>query len=95
MDTRCDGFCSADELRVILDETERLYQVWDTVKDARCECYYVPFRARCAKKLRDLIGPDAYYRGVLPPAGRCGAFRLSIEPVNRRPLPGCHPPAAP
>jgi hypothetical protein len=68
MDTRRTmDFAHADELRVILKETERLYQIWDTLKDARCECYYVPFRRRALKKLRDLVGPDAYYRGALPP----------------------------
>lgn len=68
MDTRrAMDFARADELRVILNETERLYQIWDTVKDARCECYYVPFRRRALKKLRELVGPDSYYRGILPP----------------------------
>jgi len=68
-------FARADELRVILDETERLHQVWDTVKDARCDCYYVPFRRRALKKLRDLIGPDAYYSGALPPPAPVWRFQ--------------------
>jgi|SRR5579884_917154 len=77
MDTRrAMDFARADELRVILDETERLYQVWDTVKDARCECYYVPFRRRALKKLRDLIGPEAYYTGALPPAAPLWRFQV-------------------
>ncbi len=68
MDTRrAMDVARADDMRVILDETERLYQIWDTVKDARCQCYYVPFRRRALKKLRDLVGPDAYYSGKLPP----------------------------
>jgi hypothetical protein len=55
------------EYRAALQETEHLYQVWDTVRDARCDYYYVTVRRQALKKLRELIGEDAYYAGRLPP----------------------------
>jgi hypothetical protein len=55
------------ELRTALDETERLYQIWDAVRDARCEYYYVHVRRQALKRLRDQIGIEAYYGGDLPP----------------------------
>jgi hypothetical protein len=55
------------QLRVVQREIEYLYQVWDTVRDARCDYYYVTVRRQALKKLRELIGEEAYYRGELPP----------------------------
>ncbi len=55
------------ELRAAIQETDQLYQIWDTVRDARCDYYYVTVRRQALKKLRQLLGPDAYYRGQLPP----------------------------
>jgi hypothetical protein len=56
-----------DTLRAVMWETDRLYQVWDSVRDARCEFYYVTVRRNALKKLRDLIGEEAYRKGQLPP----------------------------
>lgn len=55
------------ELRMALQETDRLYQVWDAVRDARCDYYYVTVRRQALKRLRDLIGEEAYYSATLPP----------------------------
>jgi hypothetical protein len=55
------------QLRETLQETDRLYQVWDTVRDARCEYYYVTVRRQALKKLREMVGDEAYYSGQLPP----------------------------
>lgn len=55
------------EVRSALQETDHLYQVWDTARDARCDYYYVTVRRQALKKLRDLIGPEAYYAGQMPP----------------------------
>ncbi len=55
------------EFREAVQEADRLYQVWDNVRDARCDYYYVTVRRHALKKLRDTIGPEAYYAGVLPP----------------------------
>ena len=55
------------ELRSVLQETDQLYQVWDTVRDARCEYYYVTVRRQALKRLRDMLGENAYYTGEMPP----------------------------
>src|SRR5439155_11277213 len=48
-------------------ETDRLYQVWDAVRDARCEFYYVTVRRHALKKLKDQIGDEAWDTATLPP----------------------------
>lgn len=53
-------------IREALLETDRLYAIWDAVRDARCEFYYVTVRRLALKKLRDLIGEEAYQAGELP-----------------------------
>jgi len=55
------------ELRVALQETDRLYQIWDTVRDARCDYYYITVRRQALKRLKEMVGDDAYYAGNLPP----------------------------
>jgi hypothetical protein len=55
------------EFREAVQESDRLYQVWDNVRDARCDYYYVTVRRHALKKLRDTIGPEDYYAGRLPP----------------------------
>lgn len=55
------------DLREALQETDRLYQVWDTVRDARCEYYYVTVRRQALKKLQEMVGMEAYFSGQLPP----------------------------
>jgi hypothetical protein len=56
-----------EEVQMALTETDRLYQVWDTVRDARCNYYYVTVRRQALKQLRSLLGDKAFYRGHLPP----------------------------
>src|SRR5207249_7335378 len=56
------------ELRMALQETDHLYQIWDNVRDARCEYYYVTVRRQALKKLREMIGEDNYYGGQMPPS---------------------------
>ena len=55
------------DLRAVLQETDQLYQIWDTVRDARCEYYYVTVRRQALKKLREMLGEEAYYSSKLPP----------------------------
>lgn len=50
-----------------LKECDTLYQVYDLVRDAGCEYYYVAVRRQALAKLRKLLGDEAYYDGVLPP----------------------------
>jgi hypothetical protein len=55
------------EVEAALRETDELYRVWDLLRDARCECYYVTVRRQALLELRDKLGPTAYYSGRLPP----------------------------
>jgi hypothetical protein len=55
------------ELREAVQETERLYIIWDTVRDARCDYYYVTVRRQALKKLRETVGEADYWSGRLPP----------------------------
>lgn len=54
-------------VRTALKETDCLYQVWDSVRDARCEYYYVTVRRQALKRLKSQLGADAYAAGELPP----------------------------
>jgi hypothetical protein len=56
-----------EELRAALTETDQLYRIWDAVRDARCDYYYITVRRQALQQLRDLVGAPAYYSGVLPP----------------------------
>jgi hypothetical protein len=57
----------SEEIRTAIQETDQLYQIWDTVRDARCDYYYVTVRRQALSLLRDLIGAEAFYTGELPP----------------------------
>ena len=57
----------ADTFREVMQETDRLYQVWDAVRDSRCDFYYVTVRRQALKKLKELLGEDAYQFAELPP----------------------------
>jgi hypothetical protein len=57
----------AEELREALNETDQLYQIWDAVRDARCNYYYVTVRRQALKQLRCLLGAQAFYGSRLPP----------------------------
>ena len=55
------------EVDAALRETDELYEVWDLLRDARCDAYYVTVRRQALQALRDKLGPTAYYGGQLPP----------------------------
>jgi hypothetical protein len=57
----------ADLIGVVMAETDRLYEVWDAVRDARCEFYYITDRRKALQKLRALLGDEAYFAGEMPP----------------------------
>ncbi len=57
----------AEDVRVVLRENEQLHHIWDTVRQARCQFYYVSVRRQALKELRALIGAEAYDAGQLPP----------------------------
>lgn len=56
-----------DDLDTALCEVDQLYRVWDLVRDARSDCYYVSVRRHALLALRQTLGPAEYYRGQLPP----------------------------
>lgn len=56
------------DYQVVIQETDLLYRIWDTVRESRCEHKLVTCRRAVLKKLRDeYIGPEMYYAGALPP----------------------------
>lgn len=62
--------------REALTETDRLYKIWDTIRDTRCEYYYVTVRRQALKKVIELIGEGAFYNGNYPPHIPIWRFRL-------------------
>jgi hypothetical protein len=55
------------ELKQVIQETDRLYDLWDMAREARTDYYYVWVRRAALKKLRDTVGAQTYYSGCLPP----------------------------
>jgi hypothetical protein len=51
----------------VLSETDALYRIYDLVRDARSEFYYVSVRRQALAALREAIGRADYGNGVLPP----------------------------
>lgn len=54
-------------LKEAMKEADDLHRVWDLVREARCEIYYVAVRRMALKKLRDALGETAYHASDLPP----------------------------
>jgi hypothetical protein len=50
-----------------LQEAEQLYRIWDLVREARSDCYYVSVRRQALLALRQALGSEDYYKGQLPP----------------------------
>jgi hypothetical protein len=63
------------EYEEALREADRLYQIWDAIRDTRCEYYYITVRRQALKRVRDTIGPEAYYNGDYPPHVPIWRFR--------------------
>ena len=57
----------ADFLLEVINENERLYKIWDAIRDAKSDLHYVTTRRLALLKLRDMIGPDAYDSIEPPP----------------------------
>ena len=56
-----------EELSSVLQETDHLHRVYEAVRDARCDYYYVTYRRQALAQLRELVGLEAFYTGQLPP----------------------------
>jgi hypothetical protein len=61
------GTTPNQDFQQALQEVDRLYQIWDAIRDSRCDYCYIPVRRSALKKVRDLIGEDAFYSGNFPP----------------------------
>jgi hypothetical protein len=57
----------ADDWREVVTETDQLYHIWDLIRDAGNEQYYVSTRRQALMDIRKKLGPDAYYKGQMPP----------------------------
>jgi hypothetical protein len=53
----------ADSIR----EADRLHEVWDHVRDARCDFYYITVRRQALKKLKEATGEAAFTHAAMPP----------------------------
>jgi len=70
-----DGVCKRmdldavhhEDLRDVLQETDHIHRVYSSLNDAQCERFSVTFRRQALAQLRNLLGPEAYYTGRLPP----------------------------
>ena len=60
------GDFTADQMATVLDETNRLYRIFDAIREARCEYFNIWYRRQELAKLRDLIDPRAFVAGQLP-----------------------------
>jgi hypothetical protein len=61
-----------------ITETERLYKMWDAIRDAKCDYHYITVRRVALKKLKEMVGPEMYSTGELPlyvPEWRFAAMR--------------------
>jgi hypothetical protein len=58
----------AEDLRGAIDEADQLFRIWDTLRDALTEHYYVDYQRQALDRLRDQLGLAAFYRGDMPPA---------------------------
>ncbi len=54
-------------IREVIDENERLYRIWDAMRDAKSDLHYVTTRRLALLRLRDQIGPDTYDKAEYPP----------------------------
>jgi hypothetical protein len=57
----------ADLIGEAARETDRLYKLWDAMREAKCDFHYVTYRRLALKKLKDGLGADSYLTGELPP----------------------------
>jgi hypothetical protein len=55
------------ELDQILQETRLIHRLWDLAYNARSESLAMSYRREALREIRNLIGPEAYYEGYLPP----------------------------
>lgn len=57
-----------EDIRAAIIETDQLYTIWDHLRDANCEYYYVSVRRSALRTARELVGDESFYLGYMPPA---------------------------
>jgi hypothetical protein len=63
------------EIGEAVRECDLLYLAWDKARDTQCVFYYVTVRRNALASLRELIGPQLYYVGCMPPHVPVWRFR--------------------
>lgn len=58
---------NAETIERAIEECDTLYHIWDLARDASTTYYYNTIRRESLNTLRDMIGPENYYRGRMPP----------------------------
>jgi hypothetical protein len=66
-----------EEWRAAAEETDHFYGMWDLIRDARSSSWPVPQRRAALKRLRELLGAEAYDSGYLPPHVPLRRFQLT------------------
>ncbi len=56
----------AHMIREALTENERLYKIWDSIREAKSDFHYITVRRQALKKLRESMGTEQFDSGVLP-----------------------------
>jgi hypothetical protein len=57
----------AERIGEVLRETDRLYKLWDAIREAKSDFHYVTYRRQALKKLKEGMGTEAFLTGELPP----------------------------
>jgi hypothetical protein len=56
-----------DYFREWIKENNRLYAVWDKIRDVKCEFYYVTVRRDAMRDLREMLGEEDFWGRHWPP----------------------------
>lgn len=56
-----------ESLCMALRETQELHHIWDTLSDAKNDFYTVQARRNALQSLLELLGPDDFVHGIMPP----------------------------
>jgi hypothetical protein len=57
----------ADRIGEVMRETDRLYKLWDAMREAKCDVHYVTYRRQSLKRLKEGLGSEGYMAGEMPP----------------------------
>ncbi len=66
MERRKIDLVHSEEIILLIQQLDSRYQVWDAIRDSRCDYYYVTVRRQSLALLKDLIGAESFYMGRMP-----------------------------